>query len=93
MRNRQTVGPHTHRVIIADFKFDPEVLWVEPGDSVEWVNKDIAPHTATARDADWDTGELNKGGRRIVAFPEAGRFAYFCAYHPQMTGEVVVIRS
>lgn len=77
--------------MIEEFAFVPERLEIRAGDKVEWVNRDIAPHTATANDRAWDTGGLAKGGSAEVGFSVPGTFAYLCGYHPHMRGEVVVV--
>ena len=82
--------PRRHRVDIRKFRFAPRRLTIRPGDTVEWVNLDIAPHTATAADATWDTGGLNRGEVRELRFDAAGRRPYLCTFHPHMTGEIVV---
>ena len=82
--------PQRHRVQIQKSRFAPQRLAIRPGDTVEWVNLDIAPHTATATDGEWDTGDLNRDEAREVRFEVPGRKPYLCAFHPNMTGEVVV---
>jgi plastocyanin len=57
---------------------------------VIWVNEDLAPHTATGGDSQWDTGPLELGQSQRVAFPDTGTFAYRCLYHPQMRGTIAV---
>ncbi len=79
----------TVMVDIADFKFAPEALTVELGTKVTWLNKDVAPHTATAKDG-FDTGTLQKGESRTLALETAGTFAYVCTIHPFMTATVIV---
>ncbi len=49
-------APRTHKIDIRKFKFAPAALIIKAGDSVEWTNHDIAPHTATDEEGDWDTG-------------------------------------
>lgn len=80
----------THDVEIHRFAYRPAVLTVAPGDSVQWLNRDPAPHTATDRTGHWDTGEIGHGEVGIVTFSSPGRHRYFCAYHPHMTAEVIV---
>ena len=57
---------------IADFKFDPETIRVEAGTELTWTNSDDAPHTATADDGSFDTGDLAKGDSKSVAFDRPG---------------------
>jgi len=54
-----------HDIEIKSFAFNPSVLEVRPGDQIRWVNRDISPHTATAEDGSWDTGELRRAKRNI----------------------------
>lgn len=83
--------PVVHKVRIEKFRFVPAELSIRPGDSVEWINLDIAPHTATGDDGVWDSGRLNKGQSNWVAFSEPGVQAYFCRYHPSMRGQITVL--
>lgn len=82
-----------HRVEIGTFRFSPQRLTIRPSDTVEWINLDIAPHTATATDGGWDTGGLNRDETGEQRFEAPGRQSYLCAYHPQMKGEIVVTDS
>ena len=53
------------------------------GDTIEWINKDIVAHTATARDGDWDvTLPPNKTGTLVLK--KAGTVDYYCRFHPNM---------
>lgn len=83
-------APQVHRVVIQDFAFRPQSLEVHPGDTVEWVNLDLAPHTSSDEAGAWDSGELAKGESYRSTFTATGRFAYLCAFHPMMRGEIVV---
>ena len=74
---------------IAEFEYAPPTVRVAAGGSVTFTNRDRASHTATATGG-FDTGRLKRGGSRRVAFPEAGRYAYVCAFHPYMKGVVEV---
>jgi plastocyanin len=77
-------------VTIANFAFDPATVRIQVGDSVTWTNQDSAPHTATAADGSFDTGQLGDGDSGSVTFETAGSFAYICSIHPAMAGTVVV---
>lgn len=76
-----------HVVEIRDMSFVPAVLDVAAGDTVEWVNRDLVPHTATTRGkAAWDTGTLLQGQRGQVVVRERGEMPYDCRLHPVMRG-------
>jgi plastocyanin len=78
------------RVGMASMRFAPAELRVKAGATVEWVNDDEVPHTATAKDQRWDSGMLQKGQSWRRTFPTPGRYPYFCQVHPFMKGVVVV---
>jgi plastocyanin len=80
----------TAEVTIANFAFDPAELRVAAGTSVTWTNRDTVPHTATAGDGSFDTGTVDPGASASHTFDTPGTFAYACAFHPTMTGTVIV---
>jgi plastocyanin len=77
-------------VEIKGFAFGPDTLNVKQGSSVTFTNDDSAPHTATADDNSFDTGNLNQGDSKTVSFSAPGTIAYTCAIHPFMHGTIVV---
>jgi plastocyanin len=88
----QTSARSIHKVEIKDFAFEPSRIEVRAGDIVEWINRDFAPHTATADNNSWDTRSLvNEATGRLV-MTQPGAIAYHCAFHPQMKGVVTVVR-
>lgn len=87
--------PKTQPVVIEirKFEFVPKTVRINPGDVVVWKNMDIVPHTATASGGSWDTGSLARSETGNVEFSEPGRINYICAFHPHMTGEIIVVES
>jgi plastocyanin len=83
----------THTVEMRNFAFSPARLEVAVGDTVVWINRDAAPHTATDSLKRWDSGNLGPGERWTWVAGEPGHFSYLCTYHPSMTGRLTVIRS
>ena len=79
-----------HTVIISDFKFTPEVLTVNPGDTVIWINQDIVPHTATATDKSWDTGFIGSNESNEMVIKHSQTLSYYCLYHPNMTATLAL---
>jgi len=84
-------GPRIVTVRMSRFAFVPEILEVQPGDTVVWVNEDLAPHTATANDGSWETDPLETDASAGIVFGAPGAFDYFCAFHPHMKGTVMVL--
>ena len=83
-------GAATHTVTIDGFAFKPPSVTVKQGDTIVWHNTDPVPHTATAKDAGLDSGEIAAGGSYRFTAKKKGRFAYICTLHTIMKGELVV---
>jgi len=73
--------------------YSPSTITVVIGvnNTVQWVNNDTAPHTVTATDHSFDSGNLNPGDTWIYTFTKPGTYTYVCTYHPWMKGTVIVI--
>jgi plastocyanin len=87
-------GPVTaatvHTVTIDGFAFKPPSVSVKEGDTVVWRNDDPVPHTATAKEAGLDSGDIAAGASYRFVARKKGRFAYLCTLHPIMKGELIV---
>lgn len=84
-------APTTHTVVIDKMKFGPVPAKVHVGDTILWVNKDMFQHTATARDGSFNIDlPAGKSGKTIVK--HAGTIAFYCKYHPGMTGKLIVVK-
>lgn len=81
-------APAVVHVTMKNMKFVPAKLEVKSGDTVEWTNEDITPHTATS--AKFDSGSIDSDKSWRHTFTEAGDFPYGCTFHPDMKGDVVV---
>ena len=75
--------------------FTPSVITVVIGvnNTVEWTNNDSVPHTVTANDGSFSSGNLNPGDDFVWTFANAGNFTYHCSYHSWMKGTVIVKSS
>ncbi len=81
-----------HDVSITDDKdFSPEDLTINVGDTVTWTNDDDSPHTVTADDDQFNSGNMGEGAMWSYTFTEAGSYDYHCNYHGSMTGTVTVV--
>lgn len=79
-----------HTVEIKGMEFSPKILTIKAGDKVKFINKDSAPHTASATDGRFESGELQKDQSEIVTFEKADTYAYYCMFHPSMSGKIIV---
>lgn len=81
----------SYDIVIEDFAYSPAELTIKVGESVTFTNQDSAPHTATARDRDiLQTGRLGQGESTTVTFDTPGTYEYFCEFHPNMKGVIIV---
>lgn len=76
---------------IAGCRYEPTTLYIEPGTTVTWINKDAAPHSVTGSFMTINGDELlNLGDRASSTFDDEGVYAYYCVLHPGMAASVVV---
>jgi len=77
-------------VTIKGFAYEPGTLTLKRGTTLEVTNKDSEPHTLTADDKSFDTGDLNKNHSKTITLTTAGTFHYYCRLHPYMKGTITV---
>jgi plastocyanin len=76
------------QVTIDQLVFSPMEIKAKAGDTIEWINKDLVAHTATVRD-DWDVIiDANKSASLVLQ--KAGAVEYYCRFHPNMKGHIIV---
>ena len=80
-----------HRFEMVRMRFGAAPAGIKAGDIILWVNRDVVPHTATARDGSFDvTLAAGASGRSVVA--RIGRIEVYCRYHPAMRTSLAVGR-
>lgn len=82
-------APRTVTVEMRQQTFVPASLDVAPGTTIEWVNKDTMPHSATS-DGRFDSGPIQPGKTFHWTAQGSGHIDYRCIFHPSMTGAVEV---
>ena len=76
-------------VLIRGMAFNPPESRIRPGEDVTWVFSDRDPHTVTADNKSFDSGQRKDGEFRL-RFDQPGTYSYHCAIHPEMKGRVLV---
>lgn len=84
-----TATAATVTVDIQNFVFNPNTITLNVGDSVNWINRDGAVHSAT-QDANLWSSDLNTGESFNFMFNNPGTYTYFCRFHPFMRGTINV---
>jgi plastocyanin len=79
----------TIQITIQNLVNTPAEVSAKVGDTIEWINKDILAHTATARNGDWDV-MIGPNKMAQVVLKKAGAVDYYCKFHPNMTGRLTV---
>ena len=82
-------APKTVQIVIDKVAFADVKVPLRVGDTIEWINKDVVDHTATAKNKDWDV-QVPVGKKARLVLKKAGTIEYFCRYHPNMIGRMVV---
>ena len=77
-------------VAIRNFAFGPAAIVVAPGVAVTWTNADNEPHSIVMVDQSFRSPPMDTGGHFSHTFAAPGQYRYFCGFHPQMTGVVIV---
>jgi plastocyanin len=79
----------TIRIAMQNLVIEPAAASARVGDAIEWVNKDILAHTATARNGDWDV-TLPPNRTVKLVLKKAGTIDYYCRFHPNMKATLTV---
>ena len=83
--------PHPLRPPIQGLTFSPETIEIRKGETVEWENKDLTPHTVTSQGgSELNSGSLEAGASWSHTFPQTGTFPYYCTFHDEMKGTIIV---
>lgn len=84
-----SAGPgKTYTVTIENMQFNPQELTVHRGDRIVWVNKDLFPHTATAKA--FNSGSIAANASWSYVAVKKGDYAYGCTFHPTMKARLTV---
>ena len=73
----------TIQISMKDLEISPAVVAAKVGDTIEWINKDVLVHTATARNGDFDVTLPPKKTANFV-LKKSGTVDYYCRFHPNM---------
>lgn len=82
-------APRVHSIVIDKMKFGAVPPNLRVGDTILWVNKDLFRHTATARNGSFNV-DLPAGKSARTVLSRSGTIAFYCIYHPGMTGTLTV---
>ena len=79
------------QVKIEKLAFMPSQVTAHVGDTIEWVNADFVAYTATAPDGGWDV-MIAPSATASVVLKADGTVDYYCRFHPNMTGQITIVK-
>ena len=79
----------TIQIAMENLVFSPAEATAKVGDTIEWINKDVFAHTATARNGDFDVTTPPKKTVSSI-LKKAGSIAYYCRFHPNMKAVLTI---
>jgi len=79
----------TIQIVMENLVISPAEVSAKVGDTIEWVNKDVLAHTATANNGDFDVMLPPKKTGTLV-LKKAGNIDYYCRFHPNMKAKLKV---
>jgi plastocyanin len=86
-----TVPAHaaTIQIVMDNLVVLPAEATAKVGDTIEWINKDIFAHTATARNGDFD---VTMPPKKMVTsvLKKTGTVEYYCRFHPNMKATLTI---
>lgn len=85
----------TVNVAVGDNTFTPGAVTIAAGDTVVWADNGVRPHTVTADDNSFDSGNMSTGQTFSRTFTTPGTIRYFCKIHGAaggigMSGTIIV---
>jgi plastocyanin len=88
--SRSTSRPNLYQI---DQSFEPHVLGVTTGTTVEFPNKDLIFHNvfSYSRTKRFDLGYYGKGKSKSVVFDKPGLVKVFCDIHSNMSAFILVV--
>jgi plastocyanin len=79
----------TIQIVMENLVVSPAEATAKVGDTIEWINKDVFAHTATARNGDFDVVMPPKKTVTSV-LKKAGTVEYYCRFHPNMKAVLTI---
>ena len=79
----------TIEITMENLVISPAEVSAKVGDTIQWINKDVFAHTATAKNGDFDV-TLQPEKSATFVLKKAGAVDYYCRYHPNMKATLKV---
>jgi plastocyanin len=84
-----SVRAATIQITIDKLIYAPAEATAKVGDTIEWINKDVLAHTATATNGDWNV-MIGPSKTASLVLKKVGTIDYFCKFHPNMKARITI---
>ena len=81
----------TEVTMVKSYRFDPETIEVQAGETVTWTNEDNFTHTVEVEGQ--GDHKVGRGESVSVTFDEPGTYDYVCTLHRHDMSGTVIVRS
>ena len=88
-----TVGTNPaskNEILIESNSYKPDSVTIKVGESIKWINKDSYNHAVTAKNGEFDSGNIASGAEFSFTFAKEGTYEYICGIHTFMKGTIIV---
>jgi plastocyanin len=79
------------RIMVGDNYFEPAMVAIKKGTTVEWWHGGGHDHIVASSKSDWITFLSSTGGRQRMTFNTPGDYPYVCLLHSGMLGMIRVL--
>ena len=80
-----------HKITVKDSGYSVDILKINIGETVAWGNFGETKHTVTSIDGnELNSQTLTIGEVYSHVFEKKGTFNYYCEFHPEIRGTVIV---
>ncbi|MDD9950145.1 MAG: hypothetical protein OXT67_01140 [Zetaproteobacteria bacterium] len=87
--------PGTHTVLLKERVFDPPILAIVQGSTVDFPNEDTILHNvfSLSKTKKFDLGLYKQGESKSVTFEGAGLVKAFCNIHADMVSHILILEN
>ena len=90
-QSAESVASAAVTITMKSLKYFPDTAEIKTGQTVEWLNGDLTPHSVTSENGgELKSGSIDVGATWRHTFNQPGTFPYFCTFHREMKGSVTV---
>jgi plastocyanin len=83
-----TASAAEHTVLIMGYGYFPATIYVQPGDTIRFVNKNYLVNSATAQDSSWQSGPLSENQEFVLAVTASTKLTFASTYDNRVVAQI-----